>query len=177
MQTANCPRCGGLFSLAEEHLGLGVQCPHCQAVVMVPQPTGTPAPSPPIAPSPPAPDMVAPFPPGVPTPLAGATGKATAALVLGIVSIPGCMCYGIPSLVCGVLAIVFGSVAKREIREGRMPASAMGKARAGVICGIVGVVLTACLPLLGLLIAFRGDIGEWVEQMWQQVMVVPGPPP
>lgn len=31
------------------------------------------------------------------------------------------------------------------------------------------IIAAIVLPLLGLLIAFRGDIGEWVTNLWQQI--------
>jgi len=35
-------------------------------------------------------------------------------MVLGIVSIPTCICFGLPPLICGPLAIVFYVVAKKQ---------------------------------------------------------------
>ena len=93
---------------------------------------------------PPGPQMPAPVPPpGYQYPMPGqSTGMAVAAMVLGIVSIPTCCIYGVPSLVCGILAVVFAGKAVQAIREGTMPRSAEGMARAGKICGIVGIVLS-----------------------------------
>ena len=71
----------------------------------------------------------------------GSSGAAVAALVLGIISIVGCAFYGLPSVVCGPLAIYFASRAFRDIREARAPASAAGMARGGQVCGIIGTAL------------------------------------
>ncbi len=60
-------------------------------------------------------------------------GKATAALVLGIVSIVLC------PLICGILAVVFGGQAKREIDASGGRLGGRGMAQAGVICGWVGI--------------------------------------
>ncbi len=69
------------------------------------------------------------------------SGHAIASLVLGIISIPSCLLYGVPSLICGPLAIFFGMQAARLIREGRANPSSQGMATAGKICGIVGTCL------------------------------------
>jgi hypothetical protein len=70
-------------------------------------------------------------------------GKATAALVLGIVGLFIC------PLVCSVLAIVFGTQAKNEID--RDPSlGGRGLAQAGFVLGIVGLVIGV---LIGVLIA------------------------
>ena len=71
-------------------------------------------------------------------------GKAVAALVLGICSIPACFMYGVPGAICGVLAIIFAKKARVAIQEGTAPATSAGLAKGGLICGIVGL----CLSLL-----------------------------
>ena len=66
----------------------------------------------------------------------------TASLVLGIVSIPTfCLLYAIPSLVCGILAVVFGGIADRQIAHGQASAGGVGIAKAGRICGWIGIAL------------------------------------
>jgi hypothetical protein len=65
-------------------------------------------------------------------------GRAVAALVLGIISIPTFFFWPV-SIVTGILAIVLGSIAKTDIRKGRYTNA--GQAKAGIICGIVGLVL------------------------------------
>jgi ABC-type Fe3+ transport system permease subunit len=67
-------------------------------------------------------------------------GSATTALVLGILSLVCCGVLGIP-------AFVVGRRAEREIRasEGRLTGE--GMAKAGWICGLIGMILTALLIL------------------------------
>ncbi len=69
-------------------------------------------------------------------------GKAIAALVLGICSIPGCILYGIPGIILGILAIIFAKQANVAIQEGRAPVTSAGLAKGGLICGIVGLCLS-----------------------------------
>ena len=76
-------------------------------------------------------------------------GYATTSLVLGIVSVAilFCCCCAFPAmLITGILAIVFAFLAKRD-NDGEMP----GKATAGMILGIVGLVL--CILLCVVLFA------------------------
>ena len=69
------------------------------------------------------------------------SGKAVTSMVLGIVSIVGCMFYGLPSLICGPLAIVFSRLAQRQINDGEVGGGSQGMATAGLICGIIGTGL------------------------------------
>ena len=57
-------------------------------------------------------------------------GKATAALVLGIISLIG-ICIPIAGIICGIIAIVLAVLAKKE-------GSTDGKQKAGMILGIIG---------------------------------------
>lgn len=70
-------------------------------------------------------------------------GMAVASLILGIVSLPTCMCYGCPSLICGVLGVVFGVMVLGQIKRDEAPASAKGICIAGIVCGGVGILLSA----------------------------------
>jgi Domain of unknown function (DUF4190) len=65
-------------------------------------------------------------------------GRATVSMILGILSIPFSI---IPLLawLCGVAAIVLGVTARGEIR--RTGIGGNGRAMAGIICGVIGVVL------------------------------------
>ena len=66
-------------------------------------------------------------------PKQGTPGKATASLVLGIAGLIIC------PLICSVLAIIFGTQAKNEIR--RQNLGGYGIAQAGFILGIIGLIL------------------------------------
>ena len=43
--------------------------------------------------------------------------NATAVLVLGIISIVGCFCYGIVGLICGIIALILASKAKKYTKK------------------------------------------------------------
>ena len=70
-----------------------------------------------------------------------ASGMAITSMVLGIISIPACFCYGIPSVILSILSIIFYVSAKKQVEAGKADRNSMGMAKAGLICGIVGLVL------------------------------------
>jgi hypothetical protein len=67
-----------------------------------------------------------------------ASGKAITSLVLGIVSIVPCCAVGV---IFGVISIILGNAANREIAASNGTQSGAGLARAGVITGVIGVVV------------------------------------
>lgn len=71
-------------------------------------------------------------------PVGGKNGLGTAALILGIASIPFC---GL--VIPGVLAVVFGLVGRARAKRGQ--ANNGGVALAGLITGLVGLALSALL--------------------------------
>lgn len=73
-------------------------------------------------------------------------GMAIASLVLGILSF-FCFAY-----VSGILAIIFGCVAKNKGYQGKM-------ATAGIICGAIGIVLMIVFQILGF--SLLGSMGYY----------------
>lgn len=87
--------------------------------------------------------------------------NATAALVLGIISIPTCCCLGIVGLVCGIIAIVLGNKAMAiyKANPSAYNISSYNNANAGKICGIVGTVFSALYILyLVIYLVFFGSL-------------------
>ena len=80
-----------------------------------------------------------------------ASGKATAALILGILGIVFC------PIVFSILALVFGHQGRNEIdgSGGRM--SGRGLATAGIVLGWIGIVIWGLLIALGVIGAIVGD--------------------
>lgn len=72
--------------------------------------------------------------------------NATAVLVLGICSIfPGCFCYGIVGIVCGIIALV---LAKKDLalyaaNPGNYIEGSLKNLKAGRVCGIIGLCLSS----------------------------------
>lgn len=77
------------------------------------------------------------------------SGKAVASLVLGICSIVlGCASYGLISIICAPLAVIFGYQAHNVAAAGRVSRSSHGMATAGLVTGLIGCLFA----LLGLFI-------------------------
>jgi hypothetical protein len=72
-------------------------------------------------------------------------GMATAALVLGILSIFASITV-IGGVLLGVLAVIFGAIA---VRRARLGAPGRGRAMAGIVTGVIGVLLAAALIAFG----------------------------
>lgn len=92
-------------------------------------------------------------------------GKATAALVLGIISV-ALAWFGysaIVGLVCGIIALVLGiQIRKAGQAEGF---ELTGNAKAGFVLGIIGVILNAvmfvaCVLIIGAFGAAAGALGN-----------------
>ncbi len=108
---------------------------------IVPGPTGSSPAS--AATHPPVPGV--PFPAGRPVDYSNpmhvyppAPGLAVASMVLGIVSIPTCFAWGL-GIIPGILAVIFGFVARSQGAVGSRPGS--GQALAGIILGMIPIVL------------------------------------
>ena len=80
--------------------------------------------------------------------------NASATLALGIISIVGCILYGIPGLICGIIAL---SIHKKDKALYQSDPSRFEQsyknAKAGFICAIIGTSLSA-LYLLVILFVF-----------------------
>ncbi|MFF1838541.1 DUF4190 domain-containing protein [Streptomyces sp. NPDC058231] len=75
-------------------------------------------------------------------------GMGTAAMVLGILAICLFCIYGIPSLILGGLALVFGILGRKRAQRGE--ATNSGQALAGIIMGSIGIVFG--LAIIGFLV-------------------------
>lgn len=94
------------------------------------------------------------------TPKPPSSGKATASMVLGIcglVSVFLCSWFtlGLISLVLGILAIVFGVIAKNEIRD-KPELEGSGQAQAGFVTGIIATALSA-LFIIAIIVVAAAD--------------------
>ncbi|PZP45818.1 MAG: hypothetical protein DI598_12850 [Pseudopedobacter saltans] len=79
--------------------------------------------------------------------------NATAVLILGIISIIGCFCYGIIGIICGVIALILAS---KDLKlYGTTPESftdnSLKNLKSGKTCAIIGLSLSA-LYILALIV-------------------------
>ena len=145
-----CPQCGVMLKASDDTIGKTVRCSGCRKTFVVgasdpASPTGPTSPWP----VPPGPVPTAPYPGQPPFGTGGyygpegrTSGMATASLVLGIISIPTCLFYGVPSLICGILGVVFAGSATKSVYPDKLAPSSAGLAKAGRICGWVGIALS-----------------------------------
>jgi hypothetical protein len=120
---------------------------------------GTPPPPPPGYGTPPPP------PPGYSAPLYGSapgyggparnSSKAVAALVVGIVSLLLGFCCAFLGL-AGVVAVVLGRSAQREIALSGGALTGEGMAKAGVVLGIIGAVVGVVTTILNVVLLTSG---------------------
>lgn len=86
--------------------------------------------------------------------------NANAVLVLGIISIVGCFLYGIPGLVCGIIALVmFKKVKATYLSNKPMYETSYKNANAGYICAIIGTILSALYFLFFIIILLTAASG------------------
>ena len=62
-----------------------------------------------------------------------ASGTQIASLVMGIISIVLCCCYGAPSVIMGIIGLVCGIKGNKENKN--------GIGTAGIVCSIIGLLL------------------------------------
>ena len=81
--------------------------------------------------------------------------NSTAILVLGIISIALCWCYGIIGITLGIIALVLSgkTLALYKTNPNAYTIASYNNAKAGKICGIIGLSLSA-LVLIWIVIYF-----------------------
>jgi hypothetical protein len=81
-------------------------------------------------------------------------GLAVTSMVLGILGACGIACYGAGGLL-GILAIIFGAVARSQIAHSQGAQSGKGMATAGLVLGciVVGLGVITMLSCIGLMAA------------------------
>ncbi|ARV14617.1 CCC motif membrane protein [Polaribacter sp. SA4-12] len=69
------------------------------------------------------------------------------ALVLGILSLVTCICYGVIGLPLGIIAVVLGNKATKEFNENPENYNSVGNASTGKIMGIIGIIINTIFIL------------------------------
>ena len=83
--------------------------------------------------------------------------NSTAVLVLGILSIISCCCYGVIGLILGIIALILANSAKKIYLEAPENYSGYSNLNAGKVMSIIGIILN--LIYLGFIIYFVSLIG------------------
>jgi Domain of unknown function (DUF4190) len=109
------------------------------------------------------------------------SGLAIASMVLGIISIV-LFCVYYLAFPCAVLALVFGVIARSKISRGE--GSGGGMAMAGIICGLISIVLASTLLIVGLSLLHYGapalqkaaqQMQQYIQQQQQQHLPATNP--
>ncbi|MGH9103698.1 MAG: DUF4190 domain-containing protein [Acidimicrobiales bacterium] len=79
-------------------------------------------------------------------PLRARNGLGVAALVLGIISLPGIITI-VVGVVLGILAIIFGAIGVRRAHRGE--ATNVGMAIAGIVTGAIGLIVSVVIVAIG----------------------------
>ena len=81
--------------------------------------------------------------------------NSTTILVLGILSIISCLCYGLPGAILGIIALVLSRRAKALYEQAPeiWSQSSYNNMNAGRICAIIGLIGSA-LAILGIIAYF-----------------------
>lgn len=76
--------------------------------------------------------------------------NATAALVLGIISIVGAFCYGVVGIICGIIGLVLANKDRKlyQSTPDLYTASSYSSSNAGRVCSIIGLVLGGIFLLI-----------------------------
>ena len=83
--------------------------------------------------------------------------NSTLVLIMGILSIVGCCCYGVPGLICGIVAVIVGQKATNIYKESPDAYTGYENLKAGKIMGIIGIVLSIlCILYLVWVISLIG---------------------
>lgn len=76
--------------------------------------------------------------------------NATAALVLGIISLVGALCYGIVGVICGIIGLILANKDRKlyQASPDLYSASSYSTLNAGRVCSIIGLILGGLVVLL-----------------------------
>lgn len=74
--------------------------------------------------------------------------NATTSLVLGILSLVTCICYGVIGLPLGIIAFILGYKATNKYKQNPEEYNGVGNATAGKITGIIGIILNSIFILV-----------------------------
>jgi len=71
--------------------------------------------------------------------------NSTAVLVLGILSLVMCFCYGLPGLILGIIGLSLAGkdLQRYKMNPGEYTASSYNNLKAGRVCAIIGTILNS----------------------------------
>jgi multisubunit Na+/H+ antiporter MnhB subunit len=96
--------------------------------------------------------------------------NSTLILIIGILSIIGCCCYGVVGLVFGIIALLMAKKATNIYNENPEMYNGYQNVKTGKILAIIGITLSALVLIIGIvsLIIFGGL--EGIQDMQREMM-------
>lgn len=97
--------------------------------------------------------------------------NSTAVLVLGILSIVLCFCYGLVGMILGIIALVLASKgnASYNSNPNAYSLSSYNNLKAGKICGLIGVILSSLYLIV--IVVYLVVLGTALTALpWTQMM-------
>jgi len=88
--------------------------------------------------------------------------NATISLILGILSVVTCICYGVIGLPLGIIAFVLGNKALKVYHENPKDYKGSGNANAGKALGVVGIILNLIF-IIFIILAFYKTVLELLQ--------------
>ena len=95
--------------------------------------------------------------------------NSTLVLVMGILSIIGCCCYGVPGIIFGIIAVIVGNNSMKVYNEAPENYSDVGNVKSGRIMGIIGLILS--LLLIIYMIWIFNKLGLSLEDLQDQELL------
>lgn len=81
-----------------------------------------------------------------------ANGMQIGSLICGIISILICCCYGVPSIIAGIIGLILAIMGNKQGKH--------GVGTAGLVCSIIGLVLGSVYVILLVLGIAAGGLSE-----------------
>ena len=66
-------------------------------------------------------------------PVKQTNGLAIASLIVSIIGLLFCCCYGVPAIICGIAGLILGIMANKKVKS--------GMATAGIVCSVISLAL------------------------------------
>jgi len=95
--------------------------------------------------------------------------NSTLVLVMGILSIIGCCCFGLPGIIFGIIALVVGNNSIKVYNESPENYLDPGNVKAGRIMAIIGLILSVIL-IIYMVWAFNKLGLTWEELQDQELL-------
>ncbi len=153
--TIQCPHCKTVLNSDDSYSGQTVQCSQCSKTFIIGQESNAAAP--PAAAAAPLSQPAGTIAPAGQNYYPRQTcGKATASLVCSIIGLLCCQ-------FCSILGIVFGFLAKGEIKNSNGQLEGNTMATVGIVLGILGVIWGLVFGVLYFLLGFAGTFAELME--------------